>query len=372
VQKLPQVWDALSKDYFEPVDEDRMIEFAAAAMADSIGDVYTTYYTKEEMRMVKEHSAGVFHGIGVTVITGENGRLRITGFVDGSPAEEAGVLIGDEVVSVDGIGIGEIGDPNMVIGKIKGEAGVGVTVGFFRPSDGLEHEFFIERREIKTENILSDILYMDGDMPIGYIYIKMFDGAAYDYFERHLDRLLESGIEALVVDLRGNPGGDFEETVKIADRLIGEGIIVYTEDRAGRREYRRSDARALDMPLRVLIDAGSASASEILAGAIKDQGAGRLIGEKTFGKGIVQAVMTLSDGSGLKYTRSRYFTPSGVCIDGGGIEPDILVDARGPDGAAPPRGDIRSAARGYLPGGDVQLETALEDIEIVIDKAEGY
>ncbi|MCL2059545.1 MAG: S41 family peptidase, partial [Oscillospiraceae bacterium] len=258
VQKLQQVWDALSRDFYEPVDEDRMIEYAAAGMVRSVGDVYTVYYTKDEMTQFTQHSAGVFHGVGVYVTQGENGRLRITGFLENSPAQEAGVEIDDEIISVDGEDVTGITDSNIVINMIKGEAGVFVTIGFYRPSDGTAPEFDIERREIKTDNIFSHIVYTgeDGEsgMPVGYIYIKMFDGAANEYFNRHLDRLLEQGVEALVIDLRGNPGGDYEETVKIADRLIGEGIIVYTEDRAGRREYRESGEGALDMPIRVLID----------------------------------------------------------------------------------------------------------------------
>ena len=362
VQKVQQVWDALSGDFYMPVDEDRMLEYAAKGMADSIGDVYTSYYSKDEMRRFSEHSAGIFHGIGVYVLAGENGRLRVTGFLEGSPALEAGVMKDDEVVSVDGVDVSAFTDSGAVINMIMGEAGVSVKVGFYRPSDDLVHEFEIVRKEIKTENIFSGTLYIgpEANIPVGYIYIKMFDGAAYEYFEKHLNLLLEAGIAALVIDLRGNPGGDFKETVKIADRLIGEGVITYTEDRAGRREYSNSDARALGLPIRALIDAGSASSSEILAGAIKDSGAGRLVGTGTFGKGLVQAVLTLKDGSGLKYTRSRFFTPSGVCINGDGIEPDIFAELSGQgESAALPGG------RGY----DSQIEAALSDIEIFIDKA---
>ena len=395
VRKLQQVWNALSDDFYLPVNGDRMIEFAAAGMVNSLGDVYSAYYTGEEMKRFTEHSSGIFHGIGVYVTQGESGRLRITGFLENSPALEAGVQVDDEIISVDGADVRDIKDSNTVIEMIKGEAGVVVTVGFYRPSDALTYEFPIERREIKTDNIFSGILFAGGGadgnggetaasgdagetvssgasaeegataadtaIPVGYIYIKMFDGAASEYFNRHLDKLLESGIEALIIDLRGNPGGDFEETVKIADRLIGEGVIVYTEDRAGRREYRNSDPEALGLPIRILVDGDSASASEILAGALKDSGAGRLIGSKTFGKGLVQTVMRLSDGSGLKYTRSRYFTPSGMSIDSVGIEPDIYIEQTGAGGSGLLQNNPRS--------NDIVLDAALSDIEFVIDKA---
>jgi carboxyl-terminal processing protease len=380
VLKLQQVWDALSRDYYMPVDEDRMIEFAASAMVKSIGDVYTTYYSKEEMDMFVQHSAGVFHGVGVYVRQGGNGLLHITGFLENSPAQEAGVLIDDEIISVGGVDVTGITDTDMVINMIKGEIGTFVTIGFFRPSEGRSLELDVERREIKTENIISRLIYTgDGgedNEPVGYIYILMFDGAAFEYFERHLNKLLESGIVALIIDLRNNPGGDYNETVRIADRLIGKGVIVYTEDRAGRRIYSESDEEALGLPIRVLINGDSASASEVLAGAIKDNGAGSLVGSGTFGKGLVQTVVSLVDGSGLKYTSSRYYTPSGVCIDGKGIEPDIYAVPYERDEVSVhwtswlenvPAGGGSDAInpRNY----DRVLDAAISDIEIVIDKA---
>ena len=378
VQKLQQVWDYLSTDFYEPVDGDRMIEYAAAGMAASLGDAYTMYYTKAEMKAFSERSAGIYYGIGVYVAPGDNGRLRVTGVFDGSPAEEAGVLVDDEIMSVDGVDVSEIADSDKVVALIKGEAGASVLIGFYRPSEGRVVELSVERREIKTDNIFSRLIYTDAGMPVGYIQIVMFDGSASEYFNRHLDTLLKSDIAALVIDLRDNAGGDFNETVKIADRLIGEGVIVYTEDRAGHREYRNSDADALNLPIRVLINAGSASASEILAGAIKDSGAGRLVGTVTFGKGLVQNVIELKDGAGLKYTRSRYFTPSGVCIQGTGIEPDIRIEpqpaplgSENPAEVYPDSGNMAagSPGSGYLiPESDIQLAAALADIEKAIDK----
>jgi carboxyl-terminal processing protease len=375
VQKLQQVWDALTQDYYESADEDKMIESAAAAMAQSLGDVYTVYYTKEEMREFTEQSAGKFYGIGIYIQPGENGRLRVTGFLDGSPALEAGVQVDDVIVSVDGADVRDISDSNKIINMIKGESGVSVSIGFYRPSEDREIVIPIIRREIKTENIFSSVLYTSGagreGIPVGYIYIKMFDGSASEYFNKHLNSLLDSGIAALIVDLRGNPGGDYNETVKIADRLLGDCVIVYTEDHAGRREYSKSDAAALNMPIRVLVDGGSASASEILAGALKDNGAGVLIGTKTFGKGLVQAVLVLKDGSGLKYTRSRYFTPSGVCIDGAGIEPDIYVEYSGTESGTGADADAERGGENAeaWTESDIQLNAALSDIEKVIDKA---
>ncbi|MDR1062308.1 MAG: S41 family peptidase [Clostridiales bacterium] len=350
VSKLQEVWDYISLDYYEQPDEDRMLESAAAAVAASVGDPYTVYYTKEEMQSFNERSAGAFYGIGVSVAPAPSGRLAVVEVADGSPAQEAGVLPGDEIVSVDGRGVEEIGDEQTVVALIKGEKGAHVRVGFYRPADDAVLEFDMSRYEVRTQNIASKIL----DGGIGYIRIAMFDNSAGQYFGENLSGLLEGGIGGLIIDLRDNPGGSYDGTVEITDRLIGEGVIVYTEDRNGEREYRRSGAGSLDMPLALLINSNSASASEIMAGAVKAHGAGALVGQRTFGKGLVQSVVTLEDGSGLKYTRSRYFTPDGVCIQGEGIEPDIAVPL--PD-------DYAGMAADDIPeGGDAQLRAAIDEV----------
>ena len=322
VEKLQQVWNAISQDFYQPVDEDKMLEDAAAAIAASVDDVYTTYFSKKEMEAFSERTSGSFQGIGVFVSVEENGRLIIRSMTEDSPAREAGVMVDDEIVSVAGVNVEEIGDEDKIISLIKGEENTKVAIGFFRPHANEVIELEITRRKIKTENILSKII----DNDIGYIQILMFDNEAEDYFEQHLNKLIDSDVKGLIIDLRDNPGGNYEETTKIVDRLIGEGVIVYTEDRNGKREYKNSDAKKIDLPLRVLVNGDSASASEILAGALKDHQAGMLIGTRTFGKGLVQVVQQLRDGSGLKYTRARYFTPNGVCIQGEGIEPDFVVE----------------------------------------------
>ena len=390
VQKLQQVWDSLNSDFYMPVDDGKMIESAAAAMANSLGDVYTSYYTKDEMRQFTARSAGVFHGIGVYVAPGENGRLRVTRIFEDSPALEAGVLVGDQIVSVDGTDAAGLPDTDSVIALIKGEAGTRVSIRFYRPSEGRELELSIERREIKADNIFSKLLYVraggvivgEQDVvgagggaqggaepgiqqgaPVGYIKLVMFDNSASKYFDRHLDALLEKGISALVIDLRGNTGGNFDEVIKIAGRIVGDKVVVYTEDRAGRKEYSDPGAKAIGLPVRLLINGDSASASEILAGAVKDYGAGRLIGTTTFGKGLVQAVLELKDGSGLKYTRSRYFTPSGASIQGTGIEPDVYAGPEQPGNAGGGgAGEGAGAGDGPLQN-DGQLFSALVDLE---------
>jgi carboxyl-terminal processing protease len=322
VNKLQQVWNSLRYDFYIEPDQNKMLEYAAAGMTAAVGDPYTVYYTKDEMTLFNERAEGSFHGIGVYVKRLESGRLQIAEIISGSPAEEAGVMIGDEIVSVDGVNVEEFADEDAVISTIKGEENTTVKIGFYRASENGVVLLDIVRRVVKTENIKSHMIN-DG---IGYIQIIMFDNEASKYFNTHLDKLLEGGAKSLIIDVRNNPGGNFDGVVKIIDRIMGEGVIVYTEDRQGEREYRRSDPDKLDIPIRVLINENSASASEILAGAVKDNNSGLLVGGRTYGKGLVQAVITLTDGSGLKYTRSRYFTPNGVCIQGEGIEPDIFVE----------------------------------------------
>jgi carboxyl-terminal processing protease len=350
VRKLQQVWNYISQDFYEQPDEDAMLESAAAALASSVGDAYTAYYTEAEMRGLNEHSSGAFYGIGVTVAAADSGRLKIVDVFDGSPAQKAGVMADDEIVRVEGVDVGALDGSQAVIDMIKGERNTKVRVAFYRPSDDSVLEFVMERDEVRTENVFSELL--DGE--IGYIRLVMFDSSADKYFGQHLSALLDGGIKGLIVDLRDNPGGSYDECVKIADRLVGEGTIVYTEDRGGNREYRRSDANKLDVPLALLTNAFSASASEILAGAVKDNGDGTLVGKKTFGKGLVQAVVTLADGAGLKYTRSRYFTPNGVCIQGYGIEPDIDVDM--------PAEFDRVAPADVPAEDDAQLQAAMAEI----------
>jgi len=348
IRKFNQVKEILKRNYYQDVNESTMLEGAIAGMARSLGDPYTVYFTKEEMKAFNEKSEGSYVGIGVSIVVDSTGLLTVVEPFEGSPAKEAGILQGDKIIKVDDKDVTAIRDENMVIAMIKGEENTKVKITVFRPSEGRAIDFDIIRKRIKTVNIKSEVL--PGD--IGYIKIIMFDNDIASYFEEHLNNLLNQGIKGLIIDLRDNLGGSYSQVVKIADRLLPEGLIVYTEDKNKRRFEEKSDARELDLPLAILINENSASASEILAGAVKDHHKGSLVGKRTFGKGLVQAVVPLSDGSGLKVTISKYFTPSGLCIQDIGIEPDVEVDAPEAYKNRPvseiPRGD------------DVQLQTAVQ------------
>ena len=321
IKKFNDVRNILKNTYYKEVDENKLIEGAIAGMADSLEDPYTVYLPKEQMQSFMETAEGSYSGIGVSVNVDTDGLLTIVEAFEGSPALAAGMKQGDKIIKVDDTDVTTIKDENVIISMIKGPEGTKVKITIYRPSEGIPIEMEIERKRIKIENIKSEML--PGN--IGYIKIVKFDGEIDEYFEDRLNGLIAQGMKGLIIDVRDNPGGSYDQVVAIADRLIPEGVIVYTEDRAGNRRYERSDSTQLDMPMAVLINENSASASEILAGAIKDNKKGILVGEKTFGKGLVQTIRPLDDGSGLKVTISRYFTPSDVCIQDIGIEPDVKI-----------------------------------------------
>lgn len=323
VVKFNQVRDILKKDYYKSVDENKLIEGATYGLAEALEDPYTVYFNKEQMQTFLEKSEGSYVGIGVTVNVDDKGLLTVIEPTEGSPAQMAGMKQGDKIVKVDDTDVTAFSDENMIISMIKGKEDTKVSITVYRPVEDRYLQFDIIRKRIKASNIKSEIL--EGN--IGYTRLVMFDSEIAKYFMNDLNRIRKEGIKGLIIDLRDNPGGSYEQVVRIADSLLPEGVIVYTEDREGKKSYQKSGKSSVDLPLVLLINANSASASEILAGAVKDHGAGKLVGTTTFGKGLVQELKLLKDGSGLKVTISRYFTPSGVCINGTGIKPDIEVEA---------------------------------------------
>lgn len=312
----------LLQGYYEKVDENRLLEGAIRGMAEVLDDPYTVYYTADQMKDFMEKQSGNYVGIGVTVYMDENDLLTVSETFTGSPAKEAGMRIGDKIIKVDGEDVTSIKDSELIIQKIRGVPGTNVEITVYRPEINDYIVFNMVRQVINLEYIHSKML----DDNIGYVQLKLFDeDISYD-FANHVNKLIASGARGIILDLRNNPGGDYEQVVRIADMIVPEGLIVYTEDRNGKREERISDANELNIPLTVLINEYSASASEILSAAIKEYGKGTLVGKTTFGKGLVQSVVRLEGGAGLKYTVSKYYTPSGVCIQGIGVTPDIEVE----------------------------------------------
>lgn len=356
IAKFNRVRSILKNSFYESVDEDVLLEGAISGMADSLKDPYTVYLTREQMSDFMEKSKGSFYGIGVLVTMDKDGLLTVVETYEDTPAKKAGIMHGDKITKVDGEDVTVIKDINVIVSKIKGEKGTKVKLTVYRSSENRFIDFEIIRDKIKSTNIESKVLEND----IGYIRLIEFDSEIAAYFNEHLDKLLGNGIKGLIIDVRNNPGGSYDQVIKVADRLLPEGVIVSVKDRYGEEVFEKSDARELDMPIVVLVNGNSASASEILAGSIKDHNKGILVGTRTFGKGLVQSLIELEDGSGIKVTIARYYTPSGVCIHGLGIDPDVEVEL--PE-------EYRNIHITQIPEGqDVQMEKAISIVREEIEK----
>lgn len=323
------------KDYsLYEADEDKMGDFAAAGMLLAVDDHYTNYYSKDDYESYKTNLSNSFMGVGIVLsIDPETEKLVVVSPIDGSGAAKAGILAGDFVLAVDGIYY--LGDEmDAAVAAIRGadlEEKAGTKVVLTIERDGKEMDIEVERGIVENDSVSEKML----DDSIGYVRITAFNSAdvedetakdTYDEFSESLNILKEQGMKSLVLDLRGNPGGSLDVVIKIADELLPYGIITYTEDKNGKRQDYTSNEGELGMPIAVLVDNSSASASEVLTGALKDFEKAKIVGEKTFGKGIVQTMFNLSDGSGLTVTTSKYYSPNGTCIHGIGIEPDVVVE----------------------------------------------
>lgn len=325
MQKMSMV-EKMIDQYFYHADTDKqaMMDGALKGMVASLGDPYSEYYTAEELSNVMEGIEGVYYGIGAYVGMDTNmGLAKISGVIAGAPAESADVRPDDYIFAVDGTETYGM-TLNEVVSMIKGPEGTTVTITFLR--DGKYLDVDVERRKVESPTVISE-MYDNG---VAYIEITEFDEVTVDQFTEALAVAKGSGMKGLILDLRANPGGSLHAVVEIAKQILPEGMIVYTEDREGhRKEYKGDGSHKLEVPLVVLVDQNSASASEILAGAIKDYGIGTLLGMTTFGKGIVQQPISLGDGSAVKLTISSYYTPNGINIHGTGIEPDEICEFDG-------------------------------------------
>ena len=318
IQELSQYIDQYYLFDYEEEDVENGIYKGLMA---GLGDVYTGYYTPEEYEDFMETSNGSYSGIGAMLSQDyTTGIITVVRAFSGSPAAEAGMQTGDILYMVEGEEVtGK--DLSLVVTDLKGVEGTQVQVSMLRGRDILE--MTLTRKNIEVPTVESRMI----DAQIGYIAITEFDDVTDEQFMEALDALEAQGMKKLIVDLRDNGGGLVDVTCAILDRLLPEGLIVYTEDKYGNRRGERSDAENYySGDMAVLVNGNSASASEIFAGAIKDYGVGTLIGTQTFGKGIVQSLFPLSDGSAVKITVSRYYTPEGNNIHEVGITPDLVVE----------------------------------------------
>lgn len=320
-KKLLAIESVINNYYVGDVNTKKLQEGIYKGFVNGVGDVYTNYYTADEYASFMEKSSGVYAGIGIQMsLDNADNTIMVVDVFEGSPAEEVGMLPNDKIIKVAGQTV--TGDDfSSLPSMVKGEPGTKVNVTIYRPSEDKSYDFDVERRNITTASVESKML----EDNIGYIKIVQFEEITYDQFKEALDELQAKDMQGLIIDVRNNPGGLLKVTQKIADELVPAGVVVSTENKVGKNEVYYADDEYINIPIVVLVNGNSASASEVLAGAIKDTGRGKLVGETTFGKGVVQSVIPLSDGSALKVTTAKYFTPSGVCIQGIGIEPDFEV-----------------------------------------------
>ena len=323
VSKINTVLEMIDEEYlFEYTDEDMEAGILKGIMY-GLGDVYSQYYTVKEFNDVVTSTKGNFCGIGVMIRqNAEKGYVDVTDVLEGGSAIEAGIKIGDCIIGVDGKRIPEDVEAATAMDMVKGEAGTKVKLTILRGEEILEFE--ITRKVIPVISVK----YEMKEDKIGYIHLEQFTEASAKQFKDAVDALTEEGMSGLVIDVRNNPGGTLTSVLAITDYLMPEGLIMYEEDKYGRKqEYRSTDAAAmLNVPCVILTNENSASAAEVFSGAMKDNKLATIVGKTTYGKGIVQTLRMLSDGTGLKYTVRHYFTPNGHDIHGVGIKPDIEVD----------------------------------------------
>ena len=307
--------------YEDDIDEDALIDGIYSGYAEALGDPYTEYYDEEETKALYESTNGEFSGIGATMSQSlDSGEITVSNVYEDSPADKAGMKKGDVIYEVDGRSVSGQ-DLETVVSWIKGEQGTDVTLCVLR--DGEEVELTATRDIIEVQTVSSEM--KDGQ--IGYIAVSEFDSVTYDQFEAALEELESQGMQGLVIDLRGNPGGNLTTVTDMLKLLLPEGTIVSTKDKYGNTEEISCDGKhEFTKPLAVLVNQYSASASEIFSGAIQDYGTGTIVGMTTYGKGVVQQLMDLGDGTCLKVTIAEYYTPSGRSINGTGVEPDVEVE----------------------------------------------
>lgn len=328
ISEMDSLKGLLDKNFlFDYKDED-LYNGAFKGMFANLGDPYTSYYPKEEFSKLMENLDGRYKGIGVTVSPSKEGLIKVVQVFENSPAKEAGMKSGDFIKSVEG-NVFDATQLDKAVALIRGEPGTKVKIEVLRVSeDKPEGELIpmlVERRDVTVDTVYTKTLNISGKK-IGYLRLSAFDDITWDDFKEKYSKLKNSDIEGMVLDLRNNPGGALDVCLDIADTFLDEGVIVTTEDKNGNVITEKSDSNKDDIPMTVLINENSASASEILAGAFKDRGRAKIVGTKSFGKGIVQKLFPLENGAGAKITISEYKTPNGNKINKIGVKPDIEVE----------------------------------------------
>ena len=322
--KEEEIYNTIDEYYLNGIDNDKMKDGIYKGMVDSLGDPYTVYYNSEEYKQFTSSSSGTYSGIGVAVSQNvTTGAITIVKTFKKGSGEKEGMKPGDVIYKVEGKKIEGL-ELSKVVSMIKGKEGTFVKVTVLR--DGKEIEFNLERKKLEVDTVNYRMEDRSGKK-IGYISVSEFDEVTASQFKSAISELSKEGMEGLVIDLRDNPGGLLDVTCEMLDRMIKKGLLVYTVDKYGKRvDEDATDSDSFDKPVAILVNGNSASASEVFSGAMKDYKAATLVGTKTFGKGIVQSIVPFGDGTAMKVTVSKYYTPNGVNIHGTGIEPDVVVE----------------------------------------------
>lgn len=322
--KLKLLQRIIGNDFLFDEDMNKVSEGIYKGLVSGLEDPYSVYYTEDEFNALMEESSGNYCGIGAMVQKNvETGLVSVVKVFKNSPAEEAGLKAGDVLYKVGDMEITGLDLDTLVRTYIRGEEGTTVDITVLRGDEHDKVELHITRRAIEAETVEYKML----ENNIGYISVSEFDQPTYNQFKTAVDELQSDGMKGLVIDLRDNPGGLLDTVVDMLDYMLSDGLLVYTADKNGNGDkYYSDDGHQVDVPLVVLVNGNSASASEVFTGAIKDFKWGTIIGTQTFGKGIVQDILPLGDGSGLKITVAHYYTPSGFDLHGKGITPDIEVE----------------------------------------------
>lgn len=322
VRHLLQVVDLVEENYIEPVNSGRLVEGAAKGIVEALDDPYSVYMDSKTFKHLQEQISGAFGGVGIQVAVKDK-HITVIAPIKGTPAYRAGIKAGDVIAKINGEDALDM-DIERAVQLLRGKPGTTVKITVLRKNESKPLEFTLTREIINVPSVDGKLL---PDLPVAYISISMFNEHTGDELVKVLNDLKTEGdYKGIILDLRDNPGGELTAAVKVADQFIGKGPVVTIRDRKGVVQVEESDAGKLNLPLVVLVNGNSASASEIVAGAIQDYQAGVLVGTRTFGKGVVQTIYPIDNTTGLKLTTSKYFTPKGRDIHKKGITPDIVVE----------------------------------------------
>lgn len=326
LKELSDIMDILNENYVgeKKIDKKILLQGAVKGMLESLDDPHSNYFTKAELESFKEDLKGTYVGVGMVVQKRVNEPLTVVSPIEDGPAFKVGVKPKDKIIAIDGEATYKLTSEESVK-KLKGEPNTKVKVTVYRESTKETKDIEIERTIVELKYVKHRML----DDKIGYLRLTQFGENVYPDVKKAMEDLQKNNMKALVFDLRSNPGGALDQAIKISSMFLKEGRVVSVKSKEGTEQVSNREGKYYgDFPLVILINGGSASASEIVSGAIKDNKRGILVGEKSFGKGSVQTLIPLPDGDGMKLTIAKYYTPSGISIHGKGIEPDVVVEEK--------------------------------------------